>query len=529
MKKWGVLILLAMSMFIIVIDTTIMNVSISALVADLDTTVGGIQSAISIYALVMASLILTGGKLADIIGQKKTFTIGLILFGIGTSTAALSQSLGMLIIGWSVIEGIGSALMLPNTQTILRKEYDGNDRAFGYAIIGAVSAVGAALGPIIGGYLTTFHTWRYAFAFEVAIVVTVLLFRNLIKSDVLEKIKPKFDFIGAILSFLGLSSIVLGFLLVQSYGLFVAKKPLEIGGLSIAPFGLSVVPFMIGLGILIIMILFSWESNQEKNNKDPLFRPSIFTNSFFKKGVVIDLFRLAMTAGLLFTFPLFLQVTYEYNAMQTGIALMPFSVAVLVMSLIGARFASKIKSKRLIQFGFILTAIGTLYLAQSIDPDNSSRIIPSTIIIGSGIGLIASQIINLVLSVVDEKQTAVAAGLDGTFQQLGNSIGVALIGTILFGTLTTSSIQGVQSSTLPESVKNQIESRQNTGIQLITDSDLVKAISDAGLTEQESDELVSIYDESRTTAFQSAVLFIAFISFAGLILTPGLPDKKLTS
>ncbi len=244
MKKWTVLALLSAAMFIIVIDTTMMNVSISALVEDLNTTVSGIQAAISIYALVMASFMLIGGKLADIGGKKRMFVIGLCIYGVGTTTASFSQGLGMLIIGWSILEGLGAALMMPNIQTLLRGQYEGEDRAKGYGVIGAVGAIGAALGPIVGGFLTTYASWRWAFRLELLIVIAILVYRNRMPADQLAAKRPKFDYVGALLSITGWSSIVLGFLMIQSYGLWHAKQPLVIGDLELAPFGLSVVPFI---------------------------------------------------------------------------------------------------------------------------------------------------------------------------------------------------------------------------------------------------------------------------------------------
>ena len=208
MKKWMLLILLSLSMFIIVIDTTVMNVSISALVVDLNTTVVGIQSAISLYALVMASFMLIGSALAGFLGKKLTFLIGVVIFGVGTFFASLSSTLLTLIIGWSILEGLGSSLMVPNIQTLLRDRYGGKDLAFAYGIISAVSAVGAALGPILGWYLTTFHSWRWAFRLEVLIVLVVLALSYHIEND-RPAHRPRFDLLGAILSVLGFSTVVL--------------------------------------------------------------------------------------------------------------------------------------------------------------------------------------------------------------------------------------------------------------------------------------------------------------------------------
>ena len=244
MKKWGALITLSLAMFIIVIDTTIMNVSISALVEDLNTTVSGIQAAISIYALVMAAFILIGGKLADIVGKKRIFIIGLIIYGAGTTIASFSQNLATLIVGWSILEGIGGALMIPNIQTILRGEYEGEDLAFSYGIIGAVGAVGAAVGPIVGGFFTTFFSWRWAFRTELLIVIVVLVLSRYISRDRLPEQRPSFDFVGAILSILGWSTIVFGILLAQSYGLFLAKQPFVIGNFEIAKVNPGSVQFL---------------------------------------------------------------------------------------------------------------------------------------------------------------------------------------------------------------------------------------------------------------------------------------------
>ncbi|MFN2115328.1 MAG: MFS transporter, partial [Anaerolineae bacterium] len=218
MQQWGVLVILSMAVFIIVIDTTIMNVSITALVDDLSTTVSGIQAAIALYALVMASFILMGGKLADILGKRHVFLAGLVIFGVGTSIASLASSLAVLVVGWSLIEGIGSALMMPNIQTILRGEYEGENRAYAYGMISAVAAIGAAAGPILGGMLTTYASWRWAFRLEVAIVLIVLALSGRIARDVPADPRPGFDIVGALLSIAGWSTIVLGVLLGQPYG-----------------------------------------------------------------------------------------------------------------------------------------------------------------------------------------------------------------------------------------------------------------------------------------------------------------------
>lgn len=284
MKKWGTLATLSLAMFIIVIDTTIMNVSISALVVDLNTTVSGVQAVISIYALVMAAFVLIGGKLAAMFGPKRVFVTGLIVCSIGTTIASFSTSLPMLIFGWSILEGLGAALMIPNIQVLLRNAYEGEDRATAYGIVSAVAAVGAAVGPIVGGFFTTYVSWRWAFRSEIAIAIVVLILSRSLAKDVLEGEQPKFDFLGATLSIFGWSSIVMGILLSQKYGIFLAKEPFVIASLEIAPFGLSITPILVGLGVLLILLFFAWERRLEDRGADGLFSPTILAITGIRPG-----------------------------------------------------------------------------------------------------------------------------------------------------------------------------------------------------------------------------------------------------
>jgi MFS family permease len=381
-------------MFIIVIDTTIMNVSISALVEDLNTTVSGVQAAISIYALVMAAFILIGGKLADIVGKKRIFIIGLIIYGVGTTIASFSQNLAMLIFGWSILEGIGGALMIPNIQTIVRGEYEGEDLAFSYGIIGAVGAVGAAVGPIVGGFFTTFFSWRWAFRTELLIVIIVLVLTRYITRDQLPDERPRFDFVGALLSVFGWSTIVFGVLLAQTYGFFLAKQPFVIGSIEIAPLGLSITPVLIGIGFLLILLLLAWERRKEESGGDGLFKPSI---------------QVGMSAAFLYIVPLMLQLSFEFTAMQTGLALMPFSISMLIFAIIGARLSSRFFANRIIQVGFILAAVGLGAVGASIQPGATPSDLVLGAVFGMGVGLIASQILNLILSSVKPEDTAETA------------------------------------------------------------------------------------------------------------------------
>ncbi len=530
MKQWGTLITMALAMFIIVIDTTIMNVSISALVVDLNTTVMGVQTAISIYAMVMASLMLIGSRLSDIIGSKRVFVIGLIIYSVGTTLASLAPNLTVMIIGWSVMEGVGAALMIPTIQVLLRKSYEGEQLAFAYGMIAAVAAVGAAVGPIVGGFFTTYISWRWAFRTELAIAILVLLLSRTLMADKRQEVRPRFDYVGSLLSVLGWSSIVLGILQAQEYGFFLAKKPLMLGDLSIAPFGLSISPVMVGFGVIMILLLVEWEEHLERSGRDGLFKPSIFQTPGLKSGIAVRFVQMAIMAGFLYIFPLMLQLSFSYTAMQTGLALMPFSLSLLIMAILGSKLSAKFFANRIILAGFVLSTAGLVVIGVSIKPDINATDLAVGALFGLGLGLINSQILNLILSSVKPEQTAEASGVNSTFEQLGNAIGVALIGTILLASLTVGVDEGIQASTLiPPETKTQLVAAVEDGVQLVSSEVIASGLDESGVEATVRDEVLRIYNLARTQAFKAGVSLLAFFSLIALVLALRLPKRKLVN
>ncbi len=530
MKKWGTLITLSLAMFIIVIDTTIMNVSISALVVDLDTTVVGVQTAISIYAMVMAALMLIGSRLSGILGTKRIFIAGLVAYGVGTTLASLAHSLPVMIVGWSVMEGVGAALMIPTIQVLLRQRYQGEELAFSYGMIAAVAAVGAAVGPIVGGFFTTYISWRWAFRTELAIVIIVLALSRTLSADRTHTQRPGFDYLGSLLSVVGWSSIVLGILQAQEYGFFLAKKPFMLGDVAIAPFGLSISPVMIGFGVLVIMLLMEWEEHLEKIGGDGLFSPSIFKTPGLKSSITVRFVQMAIMAGFLYIFPLMLQLSFSYTAMQTGMALMPFSLSLLVMAILGSKLSSKFFANRIIVVGFVLVTVGLGVLGASIKPNVEASDLALGALFGLGLGLINSQILNLILSSVKPELTAETSGVNSTFEQLGNAIGVALIGTILMGTLTVGVQSGIQKSVvIPDDVKPQLLSAVESSIQLASNADIEAGLEESGADETVTRELLNIYNLARTQAFKAGVSLLAFFALFTVVLSLRLPKRKLVN
>jgi EmrB/QacA subfamily drug resistance transporter len=457
MKKYSVAIVASITAFIFAIDTTMMNVAITALTQDLNTDIQHIQFAIAFYVLVIAAFMLLGAKLARLYGTKRIFIIGVILFGIGTLTAALSVNVGMLTAGWSVIEGVGVAFMIPCAVTFLMTAYRGKERAVAFAIFAAVSVCASAIGPIVGGAFTTYLSWRWAFGMEFFLVVLILVFSRVLTGQRSPE-RLKLDVVGALLSALGFGCVVFGVISTTSYGWWQAQKPLAIGGLEIAPFGLSIAPVLMIAGGIILLLLILWEIRQERKGNEPLIPLSLVKNCPYMVGGVVNLIEQVCLAALLFSIPFFLQSVLHKNAMETGLILMPLTLTVLVMMLLTPRFAARIPVKYLSVGGVVISAMGAVLLANSFSVDMSpTALIPGFVLFGSGIGLAQAQLQNLTLSSVRASETDVGAGLFNALRNLGSSIGTAIVGTLLITFFVSGLILGINgSAVLPQADKDEL-------------------------------------------------------------------------
>lgn len=443
LREWGVLLVMGLASFILVLDTSMMNVAISAIVDDLGTTVSGVQAAVTIYALVMASFMLLGGKLGDIYGMKKTFIVGMFFYGIGTLTAALTPNLPILILGWSIIEGVGAAFVLPMTITMLALKYSGKQLAMAFGVVAGVQAAGAAVGPIFGGFMTSFYSWRWAFASEAVIVavIFVLLF-VLPESEKMEGVKV--DWLGTAISASGLAAIVLGIIVSSQYGWVMAKRPFTIGGVTISPFGLSITPILIALGFGLLIIFLHWEQRLEKEGKMPLLHVGILKNRLLLAGVMVGGILNIILGGLMFTTPLFLQSALGYDAMASGMALLPMSIGIFAFSLTTTGLGQKFSPKYIIMVGLGFVAVGLVLLFRVTSLEMSpSDMIVGFLVFGMGTGLILGQLTGVTLASVPAEENNEASGVNFTFRQLGVSMGTAVIGAVLLTTFSFSLVSGL--------------------------------------------------------------------------------------
>ncbi len=440
---WGPLLIVALTQFIIVIDSTMMNVSISALVKDLNTDIGTIQAIIAGYTLIMASLLLLGARMGDVFGRRKAFVVALIVYTVGTTIAALSVTPAMLFFGWSVLEGIGAAVMLPLTLAIINVEYSGKDKALAFGAWGAMAAAGAAFGPILGGFFTTYLSGRYAFGMEAGIALLLLAMTPMLSESKSIMKAKELDLTGAVVSAAGLFIIIFAVLCGDNWGWFYAKEDAPSVG------GLSLVPILIVVGLLCLFAFSTWERRVKERGGVPLLDPDLFKNRTFSIANVVDMLESVVISGTLFIVPVFLQTVVGSNAFETGMTLLPMTVMVFIFSIGATRLGSRVSPKYIIMAGIIVTLVSTIYMRGIFGLTiQESDLVGGLSLFGIGIGLMMSQLVNVALNAWGREKSTEASGVVNTFENFGGSLGTALIGVIVFTVAFSSLVDGIIDSGL---------------------------------------------------------------------------------
>lgn len=523
-----ILILLAMAQFILTLDSTVMNVSISTLVTDLHTTVTGVQSAITFYTLVMAAFMIPGAKIGDIIGRKKAFVIGLIIYGIGSFITAISPNLPILMFGWSLLEGLGAALVIPAMLSLIASNYPaGPKRVKAYSMVAAIAAIGAAVGPIIGGFLTTYLTWRLAFFSEVLVVIYILLKRKLIKDSKSLGKSPKLDIVGIIFSASGLALLVFGILQASTYGLIKTRKDWIVNGNTIiSAGGISPTVIFCTIGLVLMVLFVFWEYHRTIKQKSTLIKLQLLKNKIVTAGMGSIFFQLFLLGGVMYGVSIFLQLDLGYSAILTGLSLIPLSIMILVLASRGTIMSNKFSSKFIVRAGFLLMLAGSIWLGIKSGDTNVSgwTLAPSLALFGAGMGMMASQLQNVVQNSVTEQDSGEASGLMATFQYLGQSFGVAVIGVLIVATLISSSSKLIANSSLTSSQQIQLNTAYEQDAQIASNAQVEAAT--ANLPPEESSEVVQINAEARQTALSHSFILLAVISVFGLISAKNIPDVR---
>lgn len=523
MAKWGVLGVLGAAQFLMVLDQAVMNVAISQLVDDFDTTVTTIQVVIALYALVMAGLMLTGGKLGDLLGRRRAFGIGLCVYGAGSALTAASWSVPSLMLGWSVLEGIGAALVMPAMVALVASNFRGGDRALAYGVLGGVAGAGIAVGPILGGWATTELSWRVVFAGEVVVALGILVGTRLLREPQRPARAPRLDWIGGALSAAGLGIAVLGVLQASNWGWLLPKDaaPFE-------PFGLSPTPFAIAAGCLILAGFASWERRRERRGEDPLVHLSLLSLSPLRGGLSMLLAQNLVLMGVFFTVPLFLQIVQGLDALETGVRMLPASAGLFISALAGSALAKRFPARTLVRCGLLVVLVAVLLLLDTIEPelDNAAFLVAMGVL-GVGMGLIVSQLGNVVQSAVEDRDRSEAGGLQFTAQQLGSSLGTALLGAIVITGLITAFNANVASSpTISPAVKQQVSTNVSAGASFVEADQVRSAAEAAGVGPEATEELVSHYEDAQLSALKVAFLGAALLVVASLFATRHLPARR---
>jgi EmrB/QacA subfamily drug resistance transporter len=522
MKRWGPLVILAAAQFVMVLDQAVMNVSISQLVEDLDTTVTAIQAVITLYSLVMAMFMVTGGKIGDLIGRRRAFTIGLVIYAIGSGLTAVSPNVLCLALGWSVLEGLGAALVLPALAALIGGNYAGRDRAAAYAVIGGVAGAGIAVGPILGGWATTELSWRIVFVGEVVVVLAILASMRLLSEAPREGARPRLDGVGAFLSALGLGLVVLAVLQASTWGWLAPKdSPIE-------PFGFALTPFVVAGGGVVLWAFVRWQRHRSAIGTDPLVHLELFSIRPLRAGLSALTSQNLILMGIFFTIPLYLQLVLGFDALDTGLRMLPVSIAMFVASMVGSRLSQRLATRTIVQAGFSFVLPAALLLLWTIRPSLSGGWFALAMaLLGLGMGLVASQLGNVVQSSVDESGRSEAGGLQYTAQQLGSAIGVALIGAIVLSGLASNWITRIdEDPRVPDQVTAQAEIAVSGRVSFISADELRTSAEDAGVDPATTDALVEDYEQAQLVSLKVGLLASAAIALVALALTGGLPSRR---
>jgi EmrB/QacA subfamily drug resistance transporter len=487
--------LLAAAMFVLVVDTSFMNVSISAVVKDLDTTASGVQSAIALEALVSAAFILINSKMGDLMGRKRAYVIGLLAYAVGALAMTLTQSLTAVIFFWAIVGGLGASLLLPAMQSLIHGNFTGAAQKRTYALVGASAAIAAAVGPLLGGFVTTYLSWRVGFGLEVVIILVVLTQIRLVK-DVPYTGPRKVDLVGAVLSVVGMGGVVLGILVWQEGGGYV--------GLIIA------------IGAVTLAALAFWLVARKRRGKPTLLDPDLFKHLNFRIGISQQMLQQITLGGAMIVLPLFLQMTLEYNAMQAGLALAPLSLSMFGMAVLAGRKADRYRPANIVLAGFALSTIGIAVLIPLVPRVHSGwyLVIP-LVIAGCGLGLLVSQLNNFTLAPISEERVSEAAGVNSAAGSFGLSFGLAIAGGLMLWALALSFTHLTNESTvIPQAQQQQISAELESDAEVMSNTQLQQQIADE--PQHIQDAILAINTDARNRSLQVALLVPALASLLGL-------------
>ena len=516
-----VLLTLASGQFLMTLDSSVMNVSIATVAKDVGTTVTGIQGAITAYTLVMAALMITGAKIGALIGRKRAFAIGCVIYGCGSLTTAISPSLPVLLLGWSFLEGVGAALILPAIVALVAGNFPVERRPAAYGLVAAAGAIAVAVGPLIGGFFTTYFSWRWVFAGEVLVVLVILLLTRRIADAPAEE-RPNLDLVGTLLSAAGLGMLVFGVLRSSEWGWIQAKAD------GPAWAGLSPTVWLILGGLFVIWVFTRWELRRVSHGQEPLVRPGFLRNKQLSGGLLMFFFQYLVQAGLFFVVPLFLSVCLGLSALATGARLLPLSVTLLIAAIGIPRFFPDVSPRLVVRLGLFSLLAGTLVLLGALDADAGPEVVfVPMLLIGLGIGALASQLGAVTVSSVPDDDSPEVGGVQNTMTNLGASMGTALAGSIMIAAVASSFLANIeQNPVIPQEAKSQAQVDLAGGVAFVSDADLEAALDEAGASSETTDAALEAYGDARIDGLRTALALLAAVAIGALFFTQRIPKTQ---
>lgn len=525
-----VLLTLAAGQFLMTLDSSVMNVSIATVAKDVGTTVTGIQTAITLYTLVMASLMITGGKIGQILGRKRAFAIGCVIYGCGSLVTAIAPNLGVLIFGWSFLEGVGAALILPAIVALVASNFARAERPRAYGLVASAGAIAVAAGPLIGGLFTTYLSWRLVFVGEVFMVAAsrrsapreAILALTRRMADATPEKRVPLDLVGTALSALGLGLIVFGILRAGEWG-FVQPKPSAPQWL-----GLSPTIWLTLTGGVVLWVFMAWENRRLEQGAEPLINPAILQNRLLRGGLTAFFFQYLLQAGLFFAVPLFLSVALGLSAIETGFRILPLSITLLLAAAGIPKAFPNASPRRVVRLGVLALFASIVVMIAALEAGAGPEIVTWPMLLaGLGIGALASQLGSVTVSSVPDEQSSEVGGIQNTCTNLGASIGTALAGAVLISTLTTSFLTGVeQNPEVPAEVISKATVELSEGAPFVSDADLQTALDDAGVPPTTADAIVDENTTARLDALRASLSVLAGIALIALFFTHRTPTKQ---
>ncbi len=505
------MLLLAMAMFVLVVDTSLMNVSISAVVRDLDTTASGVQSAIALEALVSAAFILINSKVGDLIGRKRAYVLGLLAYAVGALAMTLAQSLTAIIVFWAIIGGLGASMLLPAMQSLIHGNFAGAAQKQAYALVGAAAAIAAAIGPLLGGFVTTYLSWRVGFGLEVVVIAVVLSQIRLVR-DVPYTGSREIDVVGAVLSAVGMGGVVLGILVWQEGGAYVG--------------------LLMAVGAVALVLLARWLVRRKRAGLVTLLDPDLFRHPNFTAGVTGQLLQQVTLGGAMIALPLFLQMTLEYDALEAGLTLAPLSLTMFAAALLVGRRAGKRRPAAIIRSGFGLAGLGIAIIIPLVPRVSSGWYLAVPLaVVGCGLGLLVSQLNNYTLAPVEEERVSEAAGVNSAAGSFGLSFGLAMAGGLMLASLSFSFTHMTENShVIPSAQQQQIAAALEDDAEIMSNSQLEEQIT--GEPPAVEAEVLAINEDARNLSFQIALLvplLAALLGLANSFRMLRLPDLEPSS